>query len=58
MIAPALAAARAPADGMYQIGEDHARSWIVGGTTSGGAMPSCLAWIVVQRGVGIYSTRA
>jgi hypothetical protein len=37
--------------------ELHARSWIVGATTSGGAIPSWAAWMVVQRGVGISSTR-
>ena len=45
--------------GVYQIGELHARSWMVGATmSSGGGMPSVAAWIVVQRGVGIASTRA
>ena len=39
--------------GVYQIGEDQARSCTVAGTISGGSMPSSLAWIVVQRGVGI-----
>ena len=55
---PGFAPLRASALGVYQIGEDQARSWSVAATTSGGAMPSCLAWIVVQRGVGISSTRA
>src|SRR5436190_10249149 len=57
-IVPRGAALRASALGVYQIGELHARSWIVADTTSGGAMPSFAAWIVVQRGVGISSTRA
>src|SRR3972149_8428325 len=57
-VVPGLAFLRASALGVYQIGELHARSWMVAATTSGGAMPSCLAWIVVQRGVGISSTRA
>ena len=56
-VVPRVVALRASALGVYQIGEPQARSWIVGDTTSGGAMPSCLAWIVVQRGVGISSTR-
>jgi len=40
------------------MGEDQARSWIVAGTLSGGAILSSFAWIVVQRGVGISRTRA
>ena len=35
-----MATFRASAVGVYQIGELHARSWTVGATTSGGAMPS------------------
>src|SRR5262245_51949395 len=57
-VVPGWALLRASALGVYQMGELHARSWIVAATTSGGAIPSCLAWIVVQRGVGISSTRA
>src|SRR5262245_46591376 len=57
-VGPRLAAFAASALGVYQIGELQARSWIVAATTSGGAMPSFAAWIVVQRGVGISSTRA
>ena len=55
---PALPICRASAVGVYQIGELHARSCWVAATTSGGAMPSLAAWIVVHRGVGISSTRA
>jgi hypothetical protein len=29
--------------GVYQIGDDQARSWIVAGTPSGGSIPSVLA---------------
>ena len=29
--------------GLYQIGEDHARSWIVAGNPFGGAMPKAFA---------------
>src|SRR5262245_55167498 len=57
-VTPGLAPLRASALGVYQMGELHARSWTVAATTSGGGTPSCLAWIVVQRGVGISSTRA
>ena len=58
LVVPGGAALRASALGVYQMGEVQARSWSVGATTSGGAMPSFAAWIVVQRGVGISSTRA
>ena len=47
----------APAPGAYQIGELHARSWIVAGSPPGIAMPSAAASRVLQRGVGISSTR-
>ena len=57
-VIPALTFLRASALGVYQMGELHARSWMLTATTSGGGTPSCLAWIVVQRGVGISSTRA
>src|SRR5262245_37117474 len=57
-VTPGLAVLSASALGVYQIGELQARSWMVAATTSGGAIPSCFAWIVVQRGVGISSTRA
>src|SRR5215467_780024 len=57
-VVPGLVAFRASALGVYQMGELHARSWSVGATTSGGGTPSFAAWIVVQRGVGISSTRA
>src|SRR6266446_6757596 len=57
-VTPGLAVLRASSLGEYQIGEPHARSWMVADTTSGGAMPSLWAWMVVQRGVGISSTRA
>src|SRR5512144_258365 len=57
-VVPGLAFLRASAVGVYQIGELHARSWIVAATTSGGAMWSFAAWIVVHRGVGISRTRA
>ena len=57
-VVPGLAALRASSPGEYQIGEPQARSWSVADTTSGGAMPSLWAWMVVQRGVGISSTRA
>jgi len=57
-VVPGFAALRASALGVYQIGELHARSWRVAATTSGGAMPSFAAWMVVQRGVGISSTQA
>ena len=55
---PGVAPWRASALGVYQIGELQARSWTVAATTSGGAMPSSCAWMVVQRGVGISSMRA
>src|SRR6266436_8168145 len=57
-VIPGLPALRASSLGEYQIGEPHARSWMVADTTSGGETPSLWAWIVVQRGVGISSTRA
>src|SRR5262245_36967298 len=57
-VVPGFAPLRASVLGVYQMGELQARSWRVGGTTSGGAMPSFAAWIVVQRGVGISSARA
>src|SRR4030095_2903523 len=57
-VVPRGAARRASALGVYQIGELQARSWSVGATTSGGAMPSFAAWIVVQRGVGLSRTPA
>lgn len=44
--------------GEYQIGDDQARSWIVAGSPSGIAIPSRAASRVLQRGVGISSTRA
>ena len=55
---PAGAALRASALGVYQMGEVQARSCPVSGTTSGGVSPALTAWISVQRGVGISSTRA
>jgi hypothetical protein len=57
-VVPGCTPLRASAVGVYQIGEVQARSCSVGGTTSGGAMFSSLACKVVQRGVGISSTRA
>src|SRR5215475_5249827 len=57
-VVPGVALFRASALGVYQMGEVQARSWIVAATTSGGGMWSWCAWIVVQRGVGISSTRA
>src|SRR5512147_1475106 len=57
-VVPGFAFFRASALGVYQIGELHARSCSVAATTSGGAMLSLAAWIVVQRGVGISRTRA
>lgn len=45
---------RAPClQGVYQIGEDQARSWIEVGSPSGTSTPSALASYVDQRGVGI-----
>ncbi len=54
----AVEAPRASAAGVYQIGEDQARSCTVAPTICGGATPSSFAWMVVQRGVGISRTRA
>ena len=54
---PAGAFWRASADGEYQTGEVQARSCPVSGTMSGGGNPALTAWISVQRGVGISSTR-
>jgi len=45
------------ASGVYQIGEDQARSWIVAGTPSGIGNPLLTESKVDQRGVGISSTR-
>ena len=56
-VMPAAASLRDSADGVYQIGVVHARSCPVSGTTSGGGSPAFTAWISVQRGVGISSTR-
>ena len=47
---------RSSPDGVYQIGELHARSWIWVG--AGASIPNLAASYVVQRGVGISSTRA
>ena len=44
--------------GAYQIGEVHARSWIVAGTPSSSGRPARAASNVLQRGVGISITRA
>lgn len=57
-VMPPEAALRASALGVYQIGELQARSCPVRGTTGGGGRPAFTAWISVQRGVGISSTRA
>ena len=57
-VMPAGASLRASALGVYQIGEVQARSCPVSGTTSGGGTPALTAWMSVQRGVGISSTRA
>ena len=57
-VMPAGAFLRASALGVYQIGEVQARSCPVSGTTSGGGTPALTAWMSVQRGVGISSTRA
>jgi len=54
---PAGAFLRASADGVYQMGELQARSCPVSGTTLGGGSPDFTAWMRVQRGVGISSTR-
>jgi len=43
--------------GTYQIGEDHARSWMVAGTSGGNGSPRLTETIVLHRGVGISSTR-
>ena len=43
--------------GEYQIGDDHARSWIVRGSPSGGFSPARIASHVVQRQVGFSNTR-
>ena len=43
--------------GVYQIGEDQARSWIVGGTFVGSGRLFRAASYVDHRGVGISSTR-
>src|SRR3974390_1948572 len=56
-VIPAGALLRASALGVYQIGDDHARSCPVSGTTPGGGSAAFTAWISVQRGVGISSTR-
>jgi len=45
------------APGVYQIGDDHARSWIDNGLPVGGGRPYFAARIVDQRGVGISSAR-
>src|SRR5215470_3638933 len=57
-VVPGLAAFRASALGVYQMGEPQARSWSVGATMLGGGTLSFAAWIVVHRGVGIWSARA
>ncbi len=44
--------------GAYQIGELHARSWMLIGSPSGTGTPRFAASIVLQRGVGISITRA
>jgi len=44
--------------GVYQIGDVQARSWIVAGRPFGIGIPSATASYVLQRGVGISSTRA
>ncbi len=49
--------APAAAGGAYQIGDDHARSWIVAGRPSGIGTPSATASRVLQRGVGISMAR-
>ena len=56
-VVAAEASLRDSADGVYQIGVVQARSCPVSGTTSGGGSPAFTAWISVQRGVGISSTR-
>ena len=45
------------ASGVYQIGDDQARSWIVVGMPSGIGRPLFTESKVVQRGVGISKTR-
>jgi len=40
------------------MGEVQARSWMLAGTSAGGATPSEAASLVDQRGVGISRTRA
>ena len=57
-VIPAGAFLRASALGVYQMGEVQARSCPVSGTTSGAGIPAFTAWMRVQRGVGISSTRA
>ena len=57
-VIPAGASLRASALGVYQMGEVQARSCPVSGTMSAGGNPDLTAWIRVQRGVGISSTRA
>ena len=44
--------------GLYQIDELQARSWMLAGSPFGMAMPNRAASMVLQRGVGISSTRA
>ena len=46
-----------PAQGRYQIGDDQARSWIVGGRSGRGLTPARIASQVDQRQVGFSSTR-
>ena len=46
-----------PPQGVYQIDEVQALFWMVAGTLSGRSMPKKSASYVVQRGVGILSTR-
>ena len=43
--------------GRYQIGDDQARSWIVGGSPGRGSTPARIASQVDQRQVGFSSTR-
>ncbi len=44
-------------EGTYQMAEDQARSWIVGGRSVGRGKPNSKAMNVDQRGVGISMTR-
>jgi hypothetical protein len=45
-------------DGVYQMGDVHARSWIVAGALLGIGKAFFIASSVLQRGVGISSVRA